>query len=487
MMPYEYGFDQFGEADEFAQKPGKTTLGALRGAGFRYHSVKTEIRENMIARLSMGQSAFPDIIGMDDDVLPDLERALLSLHDVLVIGARGQGKTTLMRGLIGLLDVWLPYIDGSELHEHPMHPQSDWAKALVEEMDDETPVDWLHRSFRYAEKLATPDVTISDLIGDVDPGKLTEGRSLDDPDVIHYGMIPAMNRGIIGLDEIPSLAPRAQAALMNVMEEREVQVRGYSLRLPIDVIIIASANPEDYTRRGQIISPLRDRFGAQIKLHYPLTLEQEIELLNEKAELGPRDSNLFIPQVPRYLIEIIARFVQAVREAPEVDQRSGVGARFGIAALETVGGSSVRRASLHREDPIARICDVATVVNNSLGKIDFEDSAEGHEVEILTRLLRQSIAQTCRNNLGEVDLTPLQAKFDEGMSLTTGPDVSAEEVLRQLGTVPGFATLLDQLGIPDGAESPGLAAGAVEFALEGLFLNNRLTKGTDAKQTVYKS
>lgn len=482
----DFGYE-YTEQDEMYRKPGATTLGALRGAGFRYRSVKTEVRENLIAKLTMGRPTFPDIVGFEDTVMPELERALLSGHDVVLLGERGQGKTRLLRSMVELLDVWTPIIDGGELNEHPMNPVTLAGKRIVAEYEDDTPVDWLHRSERYGEKLATPDTSVGDLIGDVDPIKVAEGRTLGDPETIHYGLVPRTNRGIIAINELPDLAERIQVSLLNVLEERDIQIRGYQLRLPLDVLVVASANPEDYTNRGRIITPLKDRFGSEVRTHYPLTLEDEITLIDQESELGRPDSNLLIPRIPKHLIEIIARYARAVREAPQVDQRSGVSARFAIAALETVGASAVRRAARYTEEPVARVCDLPSVIPASRGKVEFEDAEEGREHEVLSHLLRRAIHQTCRSHLSGVDLTELQAKFDDGVAVTTGPDVPAADMLRQLGTVPGFGPLLERLGIPDGAESPGLAAGAVEFALESLYLNRRLSKDGDDVNATYRS
>ena len=465
--------------------PSPTTVGALRDSGHVHRSVKAELRENLLARLAAGEETFPGIVGFEDTVLPELERALLAGHDLVLLGERGQGKTRLIRSLVALLDEWTPVIAGSELNDHPFGPVSVWGRRMVAERGEDTPVSWLHRSLRYGEKLATPDTSVGDLIGDVDPIKVAEGRTLGDPETIHYGLVPRTNRGIVAINELPDLAERIQVGLLNVLEERDIQVRGYQLRLPLDLLVVASANPEDYTNRGRIITPLKDRFGAEIRTHYPLALADEVALVAQEARLTWTATAHPAPMVPDHLVEVIARYARAVREAPQVDQRSGVSARFAIASVETIAAASVRRAARTGETAVARVCDLPTVVAASRGKVEFEDTEEGRELEVLDHLLRRAVAQTFRAHLAGLDLSGLQSKFDEGATVTAGEEVAAADLLRQLGTVPGLAALMDRLGVPDGAESPGLAAAAVEFALEGLHLNRRLAKDDADGRTVY--
>jgi magnesium chelatase subunit I len=472
-----------------SDEPAPTTLGALRESGHTYRGVKAEIRNNLLARLRDGKPAVDGIVGFDDTVLPELERALLAGHDFVLLGERGQGKSRLIRSLVSLLDEWTPVIAGSELNDHPFAPVSVAGLALVAEYGDATPVGWLHRSFRYGEKLATPDTSVGDLIGDVDPIKVAQGRTLGDPETIHYGLVPRTNRGIIAVNELPDLAERIQVALLNVLEERDVQVRGYQLRLPLDLLVVASANPEDYTNRGRIITPLKDRFGAEIRTHYPMDLAGELEVIGQEALIAWPDEDLGDPVVPEHLREIVARFTREVREAPQVDQRSGVSARFAIAALETVAASAVRRAARTGEPPVARVCDLNPVVAASRGKVEFSDLSgdleDGREMEVLDHLLRRAISQTFRRYLGGLDLSGLQAKFDQGETVVAGDTVPAAELLRQLGTVPGLSQLMERVGVPDGSESPGQAAAAVEFAMEGLHLNRRLAKDFADGQTLY--
>ncbi|MEU7917455.1 sigma 54-interacting transcriptional regulator [Micromonospora zamorensis] len=467
-----------------ADLPG--TLGALRAAGHQYRTVKQELRDNLLARMRSGEARFPGIVGYDDSVLPEVERALLAGHDMVLLGERGQGKTRLIRALGALLDEWTPVIPGSVLNEHPMHPLTPASRAQVAEAGDDQPVGWLHRSMRYGEKLATPDTSVGDLIGDVDPIRIAQGRTLGDPETIHFGLVPRTNRGIFAVNELPDLAERIQVALLNVLEERDIQVRGYQLRLPLDLLLVASANPEDYTNRGRIITPLKDRFGAEIRTHYPVDLALELDLIRQEADL--------VAAVPEHVLEVLARFARAVRESPSVDPRSGVSARFAIAAAETVAGAALRRAGLlaatttpegRPEAAVARVGDAVSVTSTLRGKVEFESGEEGREIEILAHLLRTATAETFRAHLAGLDLSGFTALVEDGAAIETGELVSASELLRQVGTVPGLAKVLDRLGLGD-APTPEEAAAAVEFVLEGLHLTRRLGKDvTDSGRTVY--
>jgi magnesium chelatase subunit I len=446
------------------------TLGALRATGHEYRTVKDELRENLVAALRAGVDPFPGVVGIEDTVRPQLERALLAGHDLVLLGERGQGKTRLLRTLVGLLDEWTPVIEGSELHEHPYEPVSVWARRTVAQHGDATAVGWMHRSERYGEKLATPDTSVGDLIGDVDPVKVAEGRTLGDPETVHYGLVPRTNRGIFAINELPDLAERIQVSLLNVLEERDIQVRGYALRLPLDLLLVASANPEDYTNRGRIITPLKDRFGAEIRTHYPLRLSDEIGLVRQEADLRAL--------VPAHLLEIVARFTRLVRESPAVDSRSGVSARFAVAAAESLSASALRRAAITGESTgVARVGDLPAVVPTLRGKIEFEVSEEGREDDVLGHLLKRAVAETFRAHLGGVDLSALVARVDEGGTVEVGDLVTSEEVLRRVGPLEGLGRLVTALEGDEGAsESPGVVAACVETALEGLYLTRRIAK-----------
>ncbi|MHB1430742.1 MAG: sigma 54-interacting transcriptional regulator [Streptosporangiaceae bacterium] len=469
-----------------AAAPAVKTLRELRASGHQFRTVKDEIRQNLIARLRAGEDPFPGILGFEGTVRPHLERALIAGHDVILLGERGQGKTRLIRTLTGLLDEWSPVVSGCEINDHPYEPACVRCRRLAAELGDDLPVAWRHRDERYGEKLATPDTSVGDLIGDIDPVKVAEGRTLGDPETIHYGLVPRTNRGIFCLNELPDLAERIQVSLLNVLEERDIAVRGYALRLPLDLVLVASANPEDYTNRGRIITPLKDRFGAEIRTHYPLTLDDELAVIRQEAKVswggGTPDAVL-----PDHLIEVIARFARLVRSSPAVDSRSGVSARFAIAAAEAVVASAVRRAAIAGENqPVARICDLPPVVGTLRGKVEFEVSEEGRESEVLEHLLRRATADTFRAHLGSADLSGLVARFTDGASVVSSDLLPAAELLRRVGEVPGLAKIMERLD-GDGGESPGQAAAALEFALEGLYLMRRLSKDVTDGGTVYRS
>ncbi len=456
------------------------TAGELRQTGHVFRTVKAELRENLLARMRDGAPRFPGVVGYDDTVLPEVERALLAGHDMVLLGERGQGKTRVMRSLVSLLDEWTPVIAGSELNEHPYHPITPASQRLAAERGDDLPVAWRHRSLRYGEKLATPDTSVGDLIGDVDPIRVAQGRTLGDPETIHFGLVPRTNRGIFAVNELPDLAERIQVSLLNVLEERDVQVRGYQLRLPLDLLLVVSANPEDYTNRGRIITPLKDRFGAEIRTHYPLDLDLETALVRQEAQL--------VAQVPDHLLEVVARFTRAVRESPSVDARSGVSARFAIAGAETVAAGALRRCGLVGErEAVARVADTVSVTSTLRGKVEFESGEEGREVEILAHLLRTAIAETFRAHLAGLDLSGFTQLVADGEIIETGELVGADELLRQIGAVPGLAKVLERLGLGD-APTRGEAAAAVEFVLEGLYLTRRLSKvQTDDGRLLYGS
>ena len=470
--------------------PAPATLGELRASGHVLRSVKAELRDNLLAALATGRPTLPGIVGFADTVLPQVERAILAGHDIVLLGERGQGKTRIARTLVQLLDEWTPEIAGTEVHDHPYAPVSAWGRRLVAERGDDTPVAWLHRSFRYGEKLATPDTGVGDLIGDVDPVKVAEGRTLGDPETVHFGLVPRTNRGIFAINELPDLAERIQVSLLNVLEERDVQIRGYVVRLPLDLLVIGTANPEDYTNRGRIITPLKDRFGAEVRTHYPLRLDDEIGLIQQEALTVWEGSPLGEPVLPLHLLETVARFTRLVRDSPQIDRRSGVSARFAVASAETVVASAVRRAALTGEtQPVARVSDLPAVLPAVRGKVEFESTAigaedEGREVELLAHLLRRAVAETFRARLAGTDLSGLQERFADGSTVETGELVPAAELLARIGPVPGLAQLMAALD-DDGAESPGLAAAALEFALEGLHLTRRLAKDEVPGRTVY--
>ena len=457
--------------------PTAGTVGELRGSGHVQKSLRTELRDNLLDALREGRDPWPGLHGFEATVIPQLERALIAGHDVVLLGERGQGKTRLLRTLVGLLDEWTPVLAGSELGEHPFEPITHASRLRAAELGEELPVEWRHRDERYAEKLATPDTSVADLIGDVDPMKVAEGRSLGDPDTIHFGLIPRSHRGIVAINELPDLAERIQVAMLNVMEERDIQIRGYVLRLPLDVLVVASANPEDYTNRGRIITPLKDRFGAEIRTHYPTELEDEVAVIRQEAQL--------VAEVPDHLVEVLARFTRNLRESSSVDQRSGVSARFAIAGAETIAASAIHRATSQGEDEaVARVVDLETAIDVLGGKIEFETGEEGRENEILTHLLRTATAETVRHVFRGLDLGLLVEAIGGGLMVTTGEQVTARDFLAGL-PVLGESELYDDICERLGAANDGQRAGAIELALEGLYLARRISKESGGGETVY--
>ncbi len=479
------------------ERPSIKTLGELRAAGIEHRPLREEIRHNLLTALAEGRDPWPGLHGLQDTVLPQVERALIAGHDIVLLGERGQGKTRLLRTMVGLLDEWSPEVEDSDLHEHPLDPITDATRARIQDEGDALPITWRHRDERYVEKLATPDTSVADLIGDVDPIRVAEGRRLGDPETIHYGLIPRAHRGIVAINELPDLAERIQVSMLNVMEERDVQIRGYVLRLPLDVLVVASANPEDYTNRGRIITPLKDRFGAEIRTHYPLELTDEIAVIRQEAEL--------VAQVPDTLLEILARYTRLLRESSAVDQRSGVSARFSIAGAETTAAAALRRATVHGEDQaVARLVDIEAAVDVLAGKIEFESGEEGREIAILEHLLRRATMETVQSAFRGVNLGPLIEALDGTVTIGTGGNVPAQEFLNSLPALddddePGHPSgeesggteaadvvnLYDQLAERLSAETPGERANAIELALEALFLSQKISKDADAEGTIY--
>ncbi|MFW6597830.1 sigma 54-interacting transcriptional regulator [Propionibacteriaceae bacterium Y2011] len=449
------------------EPPEITTVAELRAAGHTQRGLREEIRDNLINKLAAGEDPWPGLHGFTDTVLPQVERALLAGHDIVLLGERGQGKTRLLRSLVGLLDEWTPVIADTELGEHPYDPITPEGRRLAADQGDDLRISWRHRDDRYAEKLATPDTSVADLVGDVDPMKVAAGRHLGDPETIHYGLIPRTHRGIVAINELPDLAERIQVAMLNVMEERDIQIRGYALRLPLDVLVVASANPEDYTNRGRIITPLKDRFGAEIRTHYPLEVADEVAMISQEAQL--------VAEVPDHLLEILARFTRNLRDSAQVNQRSGVSARYTIAGAETVAAAALHRATVLGEpQAVARVVDLAAAVPVLAGKIEWESGQEGREADVTDHLLRLAVAETARHRLRGLDLGPVIDAMADGAEVVTGPRVGATALLDSLpetgdGTFAHIAELLD-------AEGPGQQAAAVELALEALYLARRVAK-----------
>jgi len=447
------------------------TLGELKTSGWRDRPVKQEMRENLISQLSSDSAIFDDIIGYDDTVLPALERAILASHDIIFLGERGQAKTRLIRRLVELLDPEIPVVEGCEVNDSPYRPICARCQRLIGEEGDNTPIRWLAAEARFAEKLATPDTAVGDLLGDVDPIRVAEGRYLSDAEVIHYGLVPRTHRGVFSINELPDLPPRIQVSLLNILEERDVQIRGFSIRLPLDLVMVATANPEDYTNRGRIITPLKDRFGSEIRTHYPNARADEIRIMHQEAVVESADVPV---AVPGFLVEVIAEFSQQIRRSPMINHRSGVSVRLSIANLESLVASAVRRAVRSgEEEAVPRIVDLGSLLQSTFGRVEFEGFEEGRETEILRRILNQSILEIFRQRLAGFDFEPLLARFEDGFALETGELTAAMSIVDALDTYDP-SELLMRLGLR--GEAPGDAASAIEFALEGLHLSRRLNK-----------
>jgi magnesium chelatase subunit I len=460
------------------------TIEELRAAGYSDRSVKDELRGNLLLRLERDEALFPSIVGFDDSVLPALERGILAGHDLILLGERGQAKTRLIRHMVDLLDESTPVIVGCEVNDHPYRPICAGCRALVAQEGDAVAIDWLPRDRRYAEKLATPDTSVADLIGDVDPIRVAEGRYLSDELTIHYGLIPRTNRGIVAINELPDLPERIQVALFNILEERDVQIRGYQVRLPLDLLLVATANPEDYTHRGRIVSPLKDRFGTQVRTHYPESLGDEIAIMEQEAR-RPAGGGAVPVRVPPFMKEVLAALTAELRRSPQINQRSGISVRYSIGNLETLLAAALRRAARAGEpEAVPRLVDMSAVLSGSLGRIEFDAVEEGREEEILLRAAKNAILEVFRRRLAGFDFGPILARFDRGFAAETSDLTPATQFLGQFGDLPGLGKLLGRLGVEE--ESPGVAASALELALEGLHLSRRLNRNESARSGAYR-
>ena len=460
-----------------------TTLGELKASGYRSRSVKEELRHNLIHKLEADEPKFEGIVGFEETVVPQVENAILSGQDIIFLGERGQAKTRLARTLPTLLDEWLPIVAGCEINDDPFEPICWKCRALLAECGDAAPIDWLPRDRRYGEKLATPDITIADLIGEVDPIKVAEGRYLSDELTIHFGLLPRTHRGIFVINELPDLAERIQVGLLNIMEERDVQIRGYKVRLPLDLFVIASANPEDYTNRGRIITPLKDRFGSQIRTHYPRTVEHEMDIMEQERGLFVDEEYDTI--VPSYMREIVAEVTHLARKSPEISQRSGVSVRVSVANYENMLSNALRRAiRLHEKQVAPRISDLIALVQSTGGKIELETVGDRDEEKVIEKLLQKAVLNVFNRHFALHEFDELLAGFDNGLKIEVGDTLPSLEYVRQAAEVAGFTPAIKKLG---GQGNPAQIASAIELVLEGLHLNRKLNKDRSAGRMRYRS
>lgn len=463
--------------------PQPRTLGELRAAGFRPRSLRAEIHANLVRRLRDGSPLFPGIRGYDDTVIPAVENALLCGHDIIFLGERGQAKTRMIRAFTGLLDEWVPAVAGSEIHDDPFEPISAFARERVASEGDATEIVWLGRDERYTEKLATPDVSIGDLVGDVDPIKVAEGRHLSDELTIHFGLLPRSHRGIFCINELPDLTEKVQVGMFNVMEERDIQVKGYRVRLPLDVLVVASANPEDYTSRGRIITPLKDRYAAQIRTHYPPTRELELEVVRQEAELPGAEGVELV--MPRFMEDVVAQITFEARLSPDVSQASGVSVRMTISNYETLAAAAVRRAlRLGEPTAVPRVSDLASLLASSTGKLELEYAgAEQTESEVVEGLVQRATRVVFDEHVAGEGTASVVDAFEEGWQVEVGARMPSPDYLDGLDQIPGLREAAASLA---GSDSPAGMASAIEFVLEGLHLKNALNKSEAGEGARYQ-
>lgn len=462
--------------------PSPRTLGELRASEYQVVPVRDEMRRNLIRKLRENETLFPGIFGYDETVIPQLVNAILAGHNIILLGERGQAKTRIVRAMIDLLDEWVPVIAGSEINDSPYAPISATARERFESEGDRLPIAWIHRSDRYAEKLATPDVSTADLIGEIDPIRVAEGRYLADERTIHFGLIPRANRGVFAINELPDLPEKVQVALFNILEERDVQIKGYKVRLPLDVMLVATANPEDYTNRGRIITPLKDRYDALIRTHYPEDRALEVKVMEaERARLRHTRK----VRVPEFMSHILAEFTSQARRHPGIDQRSGVSVRVTISNLESVIANAERRAILNDEDEIVpRITDLHAIIPSTMGKIELEYTGEDQdESEVIDRILQKTIHSVFADYFSVEELSELIKAFEEGWGVEVSDRMPAGDYLQGIDQLKGLRQAITKIAAEGG---PGLVASAVEFVLEGLHLNNKLNKEKREHGVVYR-
>ena len=457
------------------------TVGALRKSKYQVIPIREEMRNNLIAKIRAEETIFPGIVGFEHTVIPQIENAILAGQDIILLGERGQAKSRIIRSLTNLLDEAIPKIAGCEINDNPYEPICRVCRDKVAEMGDKTPLEWISREERYSEKLATPDISIADLIGEIDPIKVAEGRYLSDELVIHYGLVPRTNRGIFCINELPDLAERIQVGLFNLMEERDVQIKGYRVRLPLDVFVVSTANPEDYTNRGRIVTPLKDRYGSQIHTHYPLNPKDEIAIMDQERTRFPEEDKLLIPD---YMKEILAEITTQARLSSEINQRSGVSVRVSISNFETMLGNAVRRSIRNREEwACPRVSDLAFIVASFAGKIELETFEEGRESRLTDELTRRGVLRTFGSYFEVEELEAVVTAFDLGNRAETGSDLPAAGYPDLVKNIDGLGKAVRKLTKD---KRPEVIASAVEFILEGLHLSRKLNCDRSGESAVYK-
>ena len=452
------------------------TLGDLRRAGLRSRPVKQEIRDNLVRKLQSGETLFPGIIGYDETVIPQLVNAILSRHNFILLGLRGQAKSRILRGLVDLLDEQIPVVPGCEIHDDPLAPLCAACRARVVLQGDDMSIGWLPRDARYVEKLATPDVTIADMLGDIDPIKAAQaGLNLSDELTMHYGLLPRANRGIFAVNELPDLAGKIQVGLFNILQEGDVQIKGYPIRLRLDVMLVFTANPEDYTARGKIITPLKDRIGSEIRTHYPTTRHNAMAITSQEAWTERIGATTI--DIPSYVREIVEEVAFQARADRKIDKRSGVSQRLPITTLELVVSNAERRALASGESLVVpRVTDIYAALPSITGKFELEYEGELRGAETVARdLIRGAIGIVFTGVFDGVDTRTVVEWFDLGGTLQLGDATSAEEVIAQTRRVQGLRELAENAGLPKGASTPMVAA-AVDFILEGLCAQKKISR-----------
>ncbi len=462
------------------------TLGALRTSEYseqrlKDRSVKDELRENLIQRLRAHDVLFPGVQGYEETVVPQVVNAILSKHNFILLGLRGQAKTRIIRMLTTLLDEWTPYIAGSEIRDNPYQPLSKYSHNLIDKMGEETPIAWLHRDQRYVEKLATPDVTIADMIGDIDPIKAARaGQNIADELTVHYGLLPRANRGIFAVNELPDLAGKIQVGLFNIMQEGDIQIKGYPVRLPLDIMLVFTANPEDYTARGKIVTPLKDRIGSEIRTHYPLTVEQGMKITEQEAWIATRGDQGPELRVPKFVREVVEQIAFLAREDKKVDKRSGVSQRLPISAIENVVSNAERRALRNGETvAVPRVLDIYAALPAITGKIELEYEGELKGGDNVAReLVRGAVGRVFTHYYDGVNMNAIVQYFDLGGALRVDASSTSEEMVRQLAMIQGLLEKTRALGLKAG-EPDALRAAAGEFILEGLYAHKRVGRNEE--------